>query len=147
MSLKIVCDANVRRYYGDNAALLEKYAQTVQGGKCPFCHPNIENKPVAETCHLRVVHNQFPYKLTRLHLLVLPKRHIASLLEMNGSEWADMDMALRNVIALYPFVRDGYGLAVRDGEIGGVTLWHLHWHIIVPSVGQGGQIPVNFGIG
>lgn len=147
MSRSIVCMENVLRYYGDNPVLLEKYRKIAEGGKCPFCPGNIENELVATTTHWAVVHNQFPYKNARLHLLLLPKRHVTSLSELLPEELTDLAMAIRVATADFPELDNGYGLAIRDGEVGGVTLYHLHFHLIAPDIGEKGQIPVNFGIG
>lgn len=147
MNQNIVCMENVRRYYSDNAELVKKYEEIVRSGKCPFCRPNIENTVVGETDHWIIVFNQPPYKTTRLHLLVLPRRHIISLSEMDAAEWANMVSAIGIATAEHPLLLDGYGLAVRAKEIGGVTLYHLHWHLIAPAIGENGQIAVNFGIG
>ena len=148
----IVCEANVQRYYADDPAQLAKYAETLKSGRCPFCEPNITSKFLGETDCYNIVYNQFPYKyadktLVRLHLLVLPKRHIIRIGEMTPGEWADMFYVTQLVETEYPFLKLGYGEAVRSDEVGGVTIYHLHWHIIAPQIGQTGQKPVNFGIG
>lgn len=147
MANDIVCMANVERYYGTRLEILANLQETAKGGKCPFCAPNIVNQLVCETMCWRVVTNHFPYKNSRLHLLILPKRHIITPADLTWQEWAGMGEAIYKATNRFPYLADGYGLALRTGEIGGVTLWHLHWHLIVPSVVEHGQIPVNFGIG
>ena len=152
MGERIVCAANVDRYYGDNAALLAKYAEIARSNECPFCAPNIENPFVGQTQGWNIVHNQFPYKYAdgttvRLHLLLLPKRHVLTFAELDGSEMADLGDAIRLAKVKYPFLVNGCGMGVRELEVGGVTLYHLHWHLIAPQIGPKGQIPINFGIG
>lgn len=147
MTQDIVCMQNVLRYYKENAELLEKYRRIAEGGQCPFCDPNIENPLVCETKWWNVVLNQFPYKNSKLHLLFLPKRHILSPADMVKGEWSDLSRAFNAVMPKYPFLSNGYGFAVRAKETGGVTLYHLHYHLIAPEIGENGQISVNFGIG
>ena len=147
MGNRIVCEANVSRYYGDNPALLEKYRLISESGKCPFCEPFDDIVCVGRTDHWRIVRNNFPYKNASQHLLVVPKRHLITLAEMNSKEWADMANVLKGLIEFYPVFSNGYGMAVRDSEVGGVTLYHLHFHLIAPAIGEDGQIPVTFGIG
>jgi diadenosine tetraphosphate (Ap4A) HIT family hydrolase len=149
---KIVCMENVHRYYGDNPELVAKYVEFVESGKCPFCAPNIKNQLVGTTAYWRIVENQYPYKhvdgtVVRLHLLLLPKRHVVTLEELSLEEWADLFRAISAATERFPFLADGFGLAVRVGEIGGVTLNHLHPHLIAPALGESGQKPVSFGIG
>ena len=143
----IVCGANVERYYGENLTLTEEYRKIAETGKCPFCPGNIGNKFIGETAHWNIVLNKFPYPNSRLHVLLLPKRHIVSLEEAKAEELADMAKAIKLVGDQFPFLADGYGLGLRVKEIGGATLYHLHFHLIVPMVGDNGQMPVNFAIG
>lgn len=152
MPTDVVCMENVTRYYGGNPELVRKFQEIAQSGVCPFCDEAAKakfgavNKFVLETKHWNVVHDEFPYKGARVHLLLLPKRHIVTLEQMMPSEWEELPRLL--VWSLCDFrLTAGYGLALRVGAIGGVTLHHLHFHLIVPQVGEKGQIPVNFGIG
>lgn len=148
MSQDIVCMKNVRRYYGDKPDLVAKYEQIAASGKCPFCEPHMEAEVAWRAKLWVVVKNQFPYNNTRFHWLVLPKRHVTELKELSAEEWADME----KVVGLADFFNplplcNGYGMAIREGLMGGVTLYHLHWHLILPEAGEDGAIPVNFGIG
>ena len=143
----VVCVANVFRYYGDKPDLIEKYRQISESGKCPFCEGNIVNKFVGKTEHWNIVFCEPPYKNTRLHLLILPKRHVISFNEFRREELADLLDAVGLATNKYPFLDKGLGLPIRVKEVGGVTLFHLHWHLIAPEIGENGQIPVNFGIG
>lgn len=147
MTNPIVCWPNVHRYYGDNPDLLGKYRQIRERGNCPFCYPHIENKFLCTTSWWNVIYNQYPYKCTSAHLLLLPKRHVIAVADLKSEEWADMVVVLRGAEAKEPLLSKGYGLALRSGEAGGAILYHLHFHLILPEVGSEGAIPVNFGIG
>lgn len=147
MSQNVVCEANVLRYYGDKPELLDKYARIAESGNCPFCAPNIQNEFVGTTIHWSIVKNQFPYKGSRSHLLILPARHVIDVSELLLPEWIDFPRAIEMAVRMNSFMQNGYGLALRVKEVGGVTLNHLHWHLITPQIGEKGQIPVNFGIG
>lgn len=147
MAGDIVCQGNVQRHYGSDPVTLAKYEAITRTGHCPFCFSHIENEVVVETVYWVVVKNQIPYLGSRLHLLVLPKLHRISLSELNSDEWEDLQNVIRLAKDKYPFLNDGYGFAVREKEVGGVTLYHVHFHIIAPEIGENGQIPVQFGIG
>ncbi|MBI4101378.1 MAG: HIT family protein [Candidatus Nealsonbacteria bacterium] len=148
----IVCQANVARYYGESPDLLEEYRRITEGGKCPFCPEGIREKNfkvLGETDHWTIVHSQYPYKNVRLHLLAVPKRHIISSAELSRLEWADLAAVVGIAIDNFPFLSQGFGWGVREKEAGGVTLYHLHFHLIAPEVNCRGlaEIAVNFGIG
>ncbi len=148
---KIVCEPNVERYYGDNPELLKKYKEVTVKGECPFCEENIKKEGfqvVMKTNNWQVVRNPFPYKGSRIHFLIIPKRHVISLAALFPKEWNQMSEIINILFQRFPSLVKGFGLAIRDGKIGGVTLYHLHFHLIAPKVKPGkGQIPVNFGIG
>ena len=147
MASNIVCEENVARHYGDNPDLLREYEKIAQSGECPFCPAGIEKQGfsiVRETPYWIAVKNQYPYANTALHLLLVPKRHIISFPELTGEELAEWHRLMVVLTLDFP---EGYGLALRAGKVGGVILYHLHWHLIVPEIGTDGQISVNFGIG
>ena len=146
----IVCWPNVQKYYGDNPDLVEKYRRIRESGECPFCPRNITKegrKLVAEIARWSIIKNHYPYQGSVLHLLIIPKRHVISLSELTNAEWVQMAEVIAIAADKYPFLAKGYGMAVRVGEVGGATLYHLHWHLIAPQVVEIGQIAVNFGIG
>lgn len=150
-SEEIVCWLNVEKYYKGNSELIKKFKGIMENGRCPFCCENIRNEGynfIAETNHWHVVENPYPYKGSTLHLLIIPKRHVISLQNLYCEEWAQMAETISIISKKYPFLAKGYGLAVRQGEVGGATLLHLHWHLIAPKVeSKTGRIVVNFGIG
>ena len=144
---RIVCMENVRRYYGAKPGEIERYEAIERSGICCFCAPNIKNVFVDETDHWNVVECNPPYKGTRLHLLLLPKRHVICPEEMMPEELGDMINAINIAVIKNPFLSDGYGLALRVKKVGGVSLFHSHWHLFGLEIGPAGQIPLQFGIG
>ena len=67
----------------------------------------------------------------RVHLLVLPERHVASFHEI-GQFSADEDKRMLDFIADVA-AREGltdYRVVVNAGEGAGQTIFHLHWHIL-----------------
>jgi len=69
-----------------------------------------------------------------VHLLIVPRRHIASLAHMGG---ADEDKALlgrlldaARRIAAQQGLAHGYRAVVNTGEDGGQTVSHLHLHLL-----------------
>ena len=67
------------------------------------------------------------------HLLVIPRRHIASLDEMTS---ADTEAVGRTILRATEIARDlglhenGYRLVINNGEAAGQTVFHIHVHLI-----------------
>lgn len=143
---------NVLRYYGNNPELITVNKQIEKSGECPFCEEGIQSQGfevVGETAKWVMVLSQFPYRGAALHLLLLPKRHIVSTAELTRKEWGEWPEILQMAFKQYPFLEKGFGLGMREKVLGGVTLYHLHFHLIAPKANEAGEaeIPVNFGIG
>lgn len=72
------------------------------------------------------------------HVLVVPRRHVASFFAMNTSEQAAvlelMNRAQKFVDDKYS--PDGYNIGVNIGKAGGQTRMHVHVHIIPRYVGD-----------
>lgn len=148
----IVCWPNTQRYYGGRPELLEKYRRIEESGKCPFCPDGVKDEGfqiVGETRSWTLVLNQFPYAGSAVHLLILPRRHISVSSELTVPEWVQLPTILGIAKNKYPVLKNGFGLGMREGVLGGVTLHHLHFHIIVPKANPegGAEIEVKFGIG
>ena len=68
-----------------------------------------------------------------LHILVLPKRHIARLADMNQAEGG---LAGKLLLAANKIARDlgrdeqGYRVVINNGETAGQSVAHLHLHVL-----------------
>ena len=104
--IKIVCMENAEKYYGVIPKLIKKFREIERSGVCPFCLQGIEKEGytiMGETEHWRIIKNEFFYKASSLHLLILPKRHITSLSDLTLEIWQDMSQVLRIVHIKYLF--------------------------------------------
>jgi len=103
---------------------------------CPFCSPTIERLSWLETEKVRVVYNTAP--LLPGHSLVLPKRHVSSLLELSDSEINELFQVARKaaLILLRVFQGDGFDISLQDGEAAGQTVAHLHIHVLPRKFGD-----------
>ena len=67
------------------------------------------------------------------HILIVPRRHINSLSEM---EEVDKDLAGRLLLTARKIAQDqgisneGYRVVVNNGQNGGQTVFHLHLHLL-----------------
>lgn len=71
-----------------------------------------------------------------LHLLIVPKEHIASLahLQYNHKDLMGEAMLLLNKIALDNNVTNGYRTIVNTGRGGGQEIDHIHLHLLAGNL-------------
>lgn len=99
---------------------------------CIFCeiiHRRVPASIVYENDQLIVFHDIHPK--ARVHLLVVTKKHIPSLLELSEEDQKLMSDTLR----LLPQLAQAQGLSgfktvINTGEAGGQEIPHLHLHLL-----------------
>ena len=101
---------------------------------CVFC------KIIAKTLPASLIYEDEDFisildthPLTPLHLLVIPRRHISSLNELEDKDeaFAGRLLLTSRKIALSALGMDGgYRLVINTGAHGGQTVFHLHLHIM-----------------
>lgn len=67
------------------------------------------------------------------HVLVIPRKHVASIAELNEADAGLLGhlMLTGNKIAKLKGIADGgYRLVVNTGKHGGQTVFHLHLHVL-----------------
>ncbi len=74
-----------------------------------------------------------------VHVLVIPKKHIASLAHVTADDALVLGkmLALANRIAVDQGSPDGFRSIINTGRVGGQEVMHVHMHIV------GGQEPVG----
>lgn len=98
--------------------------------KCPFC--DLKAKYLVkdwDNCVLTV--NTFPY--IDGHLMVVPKRHVERLTDLNKKEWAEAQELLSKGMDVLRkhFEYVDFNILYREGgKDSGSSLKHLHIHII-----------------
>lgn len=109
---------------------------TVGQGICPFCHPQrYKNaKVLREGGYWRVVHNDFPYKHHREHILIVPIDHVTDISQVDAVIWTELLTLFQ--WAVEEFQIPGGGLVMRFGDLtyNAGTIAHLHVHIQVPDL-------------
>lgn len=105
---------------------------------CLFCDP--EQTPTVWTGdRLRVIEDMFP--VVRSHLLVIPRRHVTDLAELDGRDWSELGTVFtefRTGLISGAGVDgvDGVNLAMNVGSAAGQTVPHLHWHLLPRRAGD-----------
>ena len=68
-----------------------------------------------------------------IHILVIPKKHVASLAELKEEDknyvWA-IHEAMNKIAEEQGFINDGYRVVVNCGKDAGQEVMHLHYHLL-----------------
>lgn len=105
-----------------------------------------ENLIVAASNDTFVILNRFPYSSG--HLLVSPKRHIASLEDLTPTESLDLMTHIQSGTRALrlAFQPDGFNVGINLGQIAGAGVpGHLHVHIVPRWNGDHNFMPVTGG--
>lgn len=102
---------------------------------CPFCGPDKSRVLAVNDLAIAILDG---YPVSPGHILILPKRHFASLFEATDGERAALFALLDEVCRklkreLQP---DGLNIGINDGAAAGQTVFHLHIHVIPRYVGD-----------
>jgi len=101
---------------------------------CVFCgivNGDIPSEKLYENEHVIVIKDIHP--VAPVHVLIIPKRHIANILEVGPEEEnviLEMHRAVIKVAELTGAGKKGFRLINNCGKHGGQTVMHLHFHLI-----------------
>lgn len=105
---------------------------TARGAEpCVFCEIAAGRAPahvVYEDAHTIVFLDIFPF--TRGHLLVVPKRHVDRLVDLEPTEYAGYFAALAQGCRQVERFTTDYNVGLNQGPLAGQIVFHLHFHII-----------------
>jgi bis(5'-adenosyl)-triphosphatase len=103
---------------------------------CPFCEPKVQEAKFAESKNFIAIYNISP--ILPGHSLIIPKRHIASLMALDDSELCEMMIFSKNIvkILLRAFGVNAFNWTIQEGEEAGQTISHLHLHLIPRKQGD-----------
>lgn len=135
-------------YNFDNSRTAEQLSQMqalADAGVCLFCpDQGGRDLPVVQRLPLwTVITNRFPYRGTKLHLLLVPDEHVADLVDLSAPAQAAFWTALAWARSEYGLTF--YSLAVRNGDprFTGATIRHLHVHLLTGDVENPDHEPVR----
>ena len=102
---------------------------------CPFCNLDL-TRIIATNDHALAILDGFP--ISPGHILIIPKRHIASLFEATREEREALFDLLEQVKVelLEKNKPDGFNIGINDGTAAGQTVMHLHIHLIPRYAGD-----------
>jgi histidine triad (HIT) family protein len=102
--------------------------------QCLFCRiidGEIPSKKVFEDDEVVAFHDVTPQAPT--HVLVIPRRHIASLDDMTDDDAATIGrtaLRLTKIARELGLSADGYRVVVNNGPGAGQTVFHVHFHLL-----------------
>lgn len=117
--------------FGKTRARLEgKYPEIVENlGKCTFC--DLRDKYVVTRQNSWVLTVNI-YSYIDGQLLVLPERHVENYQDLTPEDILTSDRLIRKGMDLLKrgMGIENYWLVLRQGELAGKTVKHLHWNIM-----------------
>jgi len=117
-------------------------------GVCAFCPENLRSEtssPITlETDHWLIKDNDFPYERTRLHVLVIPKVHVATVADLPPEAQAEFLPTIAQVEQHYNLGSFAVAMRAGDMHLNGGTVEHIHAHVIVGDTDDPNHQPVRF---
>lgn len=97
---------------------------------CPFCGPEIAADTFMESRHYRAIYNVAP--ILPGHSLIVPKRHVTSMLALTDEEACEMTLFGRHVVKvlLRAFKAGAFNWTIQEGNEAGQSVPHMHLHLI-----------------
>lgn len=110
--------------------------------KCPFCRSELKEYVFFESENFLATYNIAP--ILPGHSLVIPKKHIESLLDLSDKELFEFVSLGRSVVKILTkaFDTDSFNWTIQEKPAAGQTVPHLHMHLIprksddLPEVGD-----------
>jgi histidine triad (HIT) family protein len=68
-----------------------------------------------------------------VHILIIPRKHIATLLDLEQSDWpvlGDIFRVANRLAGEQGIAKNGFRVVVNCGEDAGQTIFHLHYHLL-----------------
>ncbi len=116
-------------------------AQTDSNLGCVFCQKDDFVIFETEFCSVRL--NKFPYN--NGHLLIMPKRHIADISQLEEAEIVEIWKLIKFSKKLLDklICPDGYNIGINLGRVAGAGIKdHLHFHLVPRWNGDTNFMPV-----
>lgn len=98
--------------------------------ECVFCRAESTKEIIASSVLSLAFFDGFP--VSPGHVLVIPRRHVASFFDLTEEEVVDLMSLMHQVKALVDarFHPDGYNVGINVGEAAGQSVFHVHLHLI-----------------
>lgn len=130
---------------------LKIFDQIIREGICPFCPLHRHRffpKVLRQGRHWDLVTNNWPYKGSSLHLMLIYRRHATRLGDLKTDSGREVWTILQRIEKSYRLKSGSIGLRFGDPRFNGGTVDHLHLHLVVAdSNPPPGQRRLRFAMG
>ena len=132
----------------DQIEVMQKIANQAH---CPFCEENLRlyhKEPILkETKHWLVTKNQWPYKHTKHHFLLIYKKHVTKLAELTTEAGSELFKLVKELEQEYQFEGGGFSMRFGDTDFSAGTINHLHVQLVIPDAMAKDFEPVKIKLG
>jgi len=132
----------------DQIKVMQKIADQAH---CPFCEENLRlyhKEPILkETKHWLVTKNQWPYKHTKHHFLLIYKKHVTKLEELETEAGSELFDLVKELEKEYQFEGGGFSMRFGDTDFSAGTVNHLHVQLVIPDAMAKDFEPVKIKLG
>jgi len=126
-----------------------RYVRKISKPKtCVFCQSDKKPASFSSLClakseNVMVILNKYPYNTG--HLLILPRKHIGEIWDLNETElfevtrWIQVSMKILDDV----YTCKGMNMGMNHGAVAGAGIPdHLHWHVIPRWIGDTNFFPL-----
>jgi len=123
----------------------------IEADHCPFCRENLckyHQQPILKEGKFWIVtSNQWPYKHTKYHFLLIYKVHAVSLNDLSPTAGQELFELLAEIEQAYDLKGGGFAMRFGDTDYSAGTVNHLHIQLIEPNLDDKNFVPVRIKIG
>lgn len=104
---------------------------------CVFCNQNaLKHECFYETQNFVCLYNLRP--VFPGHSLIIPKRHMETILKMNEDEIEELPsvVKLAMVVLKKAYKADGFNVVLQEGSAAGASIKHVHFHVLPRKKGD-----------
>lgn len=126
-----------------------KYMEQLErDGVCVFCleyFDRYHQEPIEiDGRYWYVTKNDYPYKGSAVHLLIVPKEHVESLTELPCEAGTELFSLFDKIKRQYSTASEALILRNGDMRFNGGSVAHLHFHFVSGDVDNSDHEPIRF---
>ena len=129
----------------------ERMEDIIEAGHCPFCRENLckyHQEPILKEGKFWIVTtNQWPYKHSKHHFLLIYKVHAVNLSDLSPAAGQELFELLAEIEESYQLKGGGFAMRFGDTDYSAGTINHLHIQLIEPDLTAPDFAPVRIKIG
>jgi diadenosine tetraphosphate (Ap4A) HIT family hydrolase len=134
------------------AEQIEEMKKILETGECPFCFDNFQNhtknqEVIKEGKFWFLVHNRWPYKHTKVHLMAIYKTHAEDLSELDHDSGNELIELMQWSQKQFNVPGGGFSMRFGDTNYSAGTVQHLHVQFIQPDINDPDYQSVRVKIG